>query len=405
MSDEKLTTLYSHRLVTAIEETRKRPLHPSMQEAFLQVPRHLFIDAYYQGNEHVSTPITHDEKTWDHWLAQIYCDEALVTQRDEHGMPTSSSSQPSVMASMLEALDLHAGQTVLEIGTGTGYNAALMAKLVGDPHLVTTVDIDPTLVDLARVHIEHAVGPGMTVQTWNGLDGYVPHAPYDRIIATGCFFPVPWAWIEQLKPGGKLMMDFHGQIGGGLLLVIKQPDGQAIGHFLNEWHHISFMRLRSMLEEGDRRHLKGYQNAPLQEQVHLSPDDPAYRCASHFATFKQFRRLDNSFNLWLQWIFPAVSITWRELVPGTRSAMLIDQKTRTAAVIEPQENGLEVTVHGERLLWSDLLHAYQDWLAYGSPGLEAYTLHIYQSGRQVIRSNEYQEMTRTFPLTDEDVLS
>ena len=130
--DEKLTTLYNHRLVTAIEETRKQLLHPSVQEAFLQVPRHLFVDAYYQGNEYVSTPVAHDEESWHHWLAQVYRDKPLVTQRDEREMPrTTSSSQPSVMAGMLEVLDLHTGQTVLEIGTGTGYNAALVAKLLG----------------------------------------------------------------------------------------------------------------------------------------------------------------------------------------------------------------------------------------------------------------------------------
>jgi hypothetical protein len=85
------------------------------------VPRHLFVDAYYEGNEQIGAPIKQDEEHWHHWLAQIYRDEALVTQRDERGMPTSSSSQPSVMAGMLEALDIQPGQTILEIGTGTGY--------------------------------------------------------------------------------------------------------------------------------------------------------------------------------------------------------------------------------------------------------------------------------------------
>ena len=87
-------------------------------------------------------------------------------------------------------------------------------------------------------------------------------------------------------------------------------------------------------------------------------------------------------------------------MPGTRSAVLIDQKNRTAAVIEPQENGLEITVHGERLLWSDLLHAYQDWLACGKPGLEAYMVRIDQSNRQGVSIDGYQGNTRTFPLTD-----
>ena len=333
MNNEQRTTQYCHRLVTAIEETRKHPLPLPLQEAFLQVPRHLFIDAYYQGNEQIAPLVPHDEESWHHWLAQVYRDTILVTKKDERGMLISSSSQPSVMAGMLEALDLHTGQTVLEIGTGTGYNAALLAKLVGNPNLVTTVDIDPALVETACTHIEQGVGHGMTVQAWNGIDGYTPHAPYDRIVATGSFFPVPWSWIEQLKPGGKLVMDLHGQMGGGLILIIKQPDGQAIGHFLSEWRHIGFMRLRSMHGEDIHLRLAEYEHFPLLEHVYLSPDDQAYGCASHFATFEQFRRQEMALNTWLQWIFPGLSIIWKRLTSEALSVVLADHVSQTAISI------------------------------------------------------------------------
>jgi protein-L-isoaspartate(D-aspartate) O-methyltransferase len=396
--DEKLITQYCHRLVTAIEETRKQPLHSSVREAFLQVPRHLFVDVYYQGNEQIAPPVAHDEERWHHWLAQVYRDVVLVTKKDERGMLTSSSSQPSVMAGMLEVLDLHTGQTVLEIGTGTGYNAALLAKLVENPNLVTTVDIDPALVETACTHIEQGVGPGMTVQAWNGIDGYAPHALYDRIITAGSFFPVPWAWIEQLKPGGKLVMDLHGQMGGGLMLIIKQPDGQAIGHFLNEWRHISFMRLRSMHGEDIHLRLEEDERFPLLEHVYLSPDDPAYRCASHFAFFKQFIGQENALNIWLQSIFPGLSIMWKRLASEALSVVLTDHATRTAIIIHPQENGLEIVVRGKRCLWSDLLYAYQDWLACGMPGLEAYTLRIDWRGQQVMHVNGQKGNARTFLL-------
>ncbi|MBV9711477.1 MAG: methyltransferase domain-containing protein [Ktedonobacteraceae bacterium] len=397
MDNEDLIPHYCHRLVMAIEETRKHSLRPSVREAFLHVPRHLFVDAYYEGKEQVMAPLSQNEEHWYHWLAQIYRDEPLVTQRDERGMPTSSSSQPSVMAGMLEALNLHAGQAVLEIGTGTGYNAALLAKLVEDPHLVTTVDIDPTLINVARSHIEQAVGSGMTIRAWNGVDGYAPLAPYDGIIATGSFFPVPRAWIEQLRPGGRLVMDLHGQMGGGLIVIIKQPDGQAVGHFLTEWRHISFMRLRSTLEENVHLHLKGYQHFPLQEQVHISPDDSAYCCASHFATFEQFRGHENAFNTWLQWIFPTLSITWKGLVSEMLSAVLTDHASQTVMRLEPQEDGLAVVVRGERQLWSEIFHAYQDWLECGRPELEAYTLCVDPQGQQGIQM-DHQGNTRFFPL-------
>ncbi|MGH3624555.1 MAG: methyltransferase, FxLD system, partial [Sciscionella sp.] len=79
-------------------------------------------------------------------VAEVYQDEALVTKRDASGQPISSSSQPSIMAMMLEQLDIQPGHRILEIGAGTGYNAALMAELTGDAERVVSVDIDADLV-------------------------------------------------------------------------------------------------------------------------------------------------------------------------------------------------------------------------------------------------------------------
>ncbi len=76
----------------------------------------------------------------------MYQNQALTTQVDARGLPTSSSSQPAVMALMLSYLDVKPGMRILEIGTGTGYNAALLVRLTGDPRLVTTLEIDSTLI-------------------------------------------------------------------------------------------------------------------------------------------------------------------------------------------------------------------------------------------------------------------
>lgn len=160
-----LKTTYSHclDLVTTIERKLGRPLTSPVREAMLQVPRHLFIEHYYEQTDRNRAPDPSDELAWEAWLSLIYQDQALMTQIDKRGLPTSSSSQPSVMAVMLEQLNIRSGMRILEIGTGTGYNAALLAVLAGDPHLITTVDLDPALVELARSHIETAVGTGMTL--------------------------------------------------------------------------------------------------------------------------------------------------------------------------------------------------------------------------------------------------
>src|SRR5713226_10441220 len=132
------TQFYRDRLVCEIEQQLERALSTNVRDTLLQVPRHLFVDQYYQqrGNS----------LTWDlvdaPLLEEIYRDQPLVTKIDGRGMPASSSSQPSLMGLQLDALDLQWGHRVLEIGTGTGYNAALMGQMIGRTGQVVSIDID-----------------------------------------------------------------------------------------------------------------------------------------------------------------------------------------------------------------------------------------------------------------------
>src|SRR5690348_15997894 len=105
-----------------------------LAQAFARIPRDAFVSFFYdrpagQGTWERYTPGIME---LSEWFAAIYQDRSLVTQITQD-IPTSSSSMPSVMAHMLEALDVQAGQSVLEIGTGTGYNAAILADLAQDP--------------------------------------------------------------------------------------------------------------------------------------------------------------------------------------------------------------------------------------------------------------------------------
>ena len=110
-----------------------------------------------------------------------YADAPLAT-RVRDGELLSSSSQPSLMAKMLAELAVRDGDAVLEIGAGTGYNAALLSHRLGDG-LVTTVDLDPEITESARRHLA-AAGHHPTVVTGDGARGCPERAPFDRIIAT-----------------------------------------------------------------------------------------------------------------------------------------------------------------------------------------------------------------------------
>jgi protein-L-isoaspartate(D-aspartate) O-methyltransferase len=115
----------------------------------------------------------------------------------------SSNSAPEIVRRMLELLRLAPGTRVLEIGTGTGWNAALMAEIAG-PHRVTTVEIAPDLAGRARRNLARA-GYAVSVVTGDGEDGYAGDAPYDRVIATAAVRALPYAWVEQTRPGGLIV--------------------------------------------------------------------------------------------------------------------------------------------------------------------------------------------------------
>lgn len=155
-------------------------------EAFRAVPRHLFLP--------------------DVESVKAYADEAIPTKWDRDGRPISSSSQPAIMVAMLEQLGVEPGHHVLEIGAGTGYNAALMAYLVGESGAVTTVDIDEDLVGQARVHLAEAGYPDVTVVCADGAVGAPENGPYDRMILTVGAWDLAPAWLEQLADGGRLVL-------------------------------------------------------------------------------------------------------------------------------------------------------------------------------------------------------
>ncbi len=139
-------------------------------------------------------------------LEQVYADEALPVKRGPDGSVISSSSQPTMMAMMLRQLQVQPGQNILEIGAGTGYNAALLQYLVGAEGTVTTVELDKDLVQRAERHLQTSGMNRVRVVHTDGAGGYAPRAAYDRIIATVGVWDVPRNWVDQLKAKGVLVV-------------------------------------------------------------------------------------------------------------------------------------------------------------------------------------------------------
>lgn len=192
-------------------------------EAFLSIPREQFLPELARARG----------------LGSVYADEAIVTKRDGWGRPISSSSQPAMMAAMLERLNLARGQRVLEIGAGTGYNAALLSRLVGEEGAVVSLDVDPGLAARAGEALAQA-GCRVSVLVGDARQE-LPPGPFDRIIVTANAAAIPRIWLLSLREGGLLEVPLQlPGLASQLIAVLRRQD-QRLG--MIDWTWGGFMPL------------------------------------------------------------------------------------------------------------------------------------------------------------------
>lgn len=192
------------------------PLPPQLAAAFASVPREAFVPDGFQRRDGVWTaPGDRD------FLSLVYRDEVLVTKLDG-AVPISSSSQPSLMAFMITALDVRPGLRILEIGAGTGYNAALLAALGAT---VTSIDVQADVADRARAALASAKVDGVRVVHGDGYAG-APGERFDRVIVTVGIAGLSPRWLDQLDPDGLVIAPVdHAGTHPVLAVRVPQPGG------------------------------------------------------------------------------------------------------------------------------------------------------------------------------------
>jgi protein-L-isoaspartate(D-aspartate) O-methyltransferase len=171
---------------------------PRVLEAMRRVPRHRFVPEEYQKEAYEDYPLPIGEG--------------------------QTISQPYIVAFMTEILQVQPGQKVLEIGTGSGYQAAVLAAMGAQ---VTTIEILPSLAEKAQARLAEVGYGGVRVLTGDGYRGYPAGAPYDAIIVTAAPERIPEPLIEQLAVGGRLVVPI-GRYTQELKLLRKTADGTTV---------------------------------------------------------------------------------------------------------------------------------------------------------------------------------
>jgi methyltransferase of ATP-grasp peptide maturase system len=333
--------------------------------AFEKVPRHLFVPRFHRYRDADSSWEIIDgsrSEQRDEWLASVYSDEYLYIARDvDDPLLCSTSSMPSIMAEMLEALGAEPGHRVLEIGTGSGYNAALLCEMLGSTN-VTTVDIDARLVEAAAERLRRA-GYTPTVATGDGFDGYPENAPFDRVIATCRVRQVPTAWITQTRPGGLILA----MLPHGMAQLTVAADGSAQGRFHPTPFGFMYMRGHWPPAQSDAELValtgKGGSTRPADDRddpVIAEPLPSAFWMLARLAAWGDIAEID--------------------LDPTTD--VYVDRADRSWAVLEYEE--ATITQGGPRRLWDAAVELHQEWSALGRPDRDRLGLTVTAKRRQYV---------------------
>lgn len=335
------------------------------RSAFIDIPRENFVPPQFamrvNGYKHY---YTQDDPNW---LPAIYSDAPLLTQFNALDTTTSSSTQPLLMAHMLEDLDVEPHHKVLEIGLGTGYNCALLTHRLGDTH-VFSIDLDPDLVQTAANRLQK-LGLAPTVAVGDGRKGLPPHAPYDRLLATCGVGRVPDAWRAQLQPGGIIVAN----MGRGVARLVVDEDRSACGHFRP--YLASFIAARATTES----------SSPTAQQ--LSPR--LIDAQGHSRTIHVAASLDSEGPRFFNSLVHPTAVNFSFCDASQRRVHCLYHPATDSwariTMIDVHEARLDHD--GPRDLWAEYEPLIDQWVSHGRPTYEHYGLTVTPNGDHTLWLN------------------
>lgn len=335
---------------TALEKS------PWLESAVRAVPRHLFIERFavaFNANdpwgpaEWATVDRTNPSPEA---LDAIYSDRGLMMRPPpEH----SAASQPALVLTMLHELGLEPGMRVLEIGTGSGWNAALIARGVGRDDLVHSVDIQQDLVERAREHLTAAGHPGVELRAADGAARWPEAAPFDRIVATVGCPDLPPAWLDQLTDGGALLVPLLLRGFGAPLLHLRKDGAAFTGGFRGP---SGFMTLQ------------GAHHTDTHDQIIIDDVPNALPVTS--------ASLPEPINSGFLWFLCATSDAFRYAVRRGEEIPHILHHVDTASWITFMPDDPSVQVVGESRALYDLRTTQEEWIEHGRPSLKSFGVEV-----------------------------
>ncbi|WP_018385286.1 protein-L-isoaspartate O-methyltransferase family protein [Wenjunlia vitaminophila] len=333
---------------------------PWVRPAMAALPRHQWApDRLWQWNGHAYAPVDSTTEP-GRWADLVYAGpyDAAVTQVAD-GRPASSLSCPSVVADMLAAADLHPGQRVLELGAGTGWNAALIAHRVGAGRVVT-VEVDQDLAAAAQARLD-AAGARVGVRCGDGADGWADGGPYDRVIATYAVDTVPWPWVAQCRPSGRLVVPW-GRLGHVVLTVA--PDG----------------RLATGRVAGLAQFMAAREVPPARSYADVRGDTPA----EDEQPFRDLTELHTDWHLRFAVRVALPDVHLRTAVDDDGANAWLHDDTGSWAAVNAVGDGTTVAYQGgPRRLAAELATAWDEWAALDRPSLYDWGLTVTAASQTV----------------------
>ncbi|WP_225878121.1 methyltransferase domain-containing protein [Spongiactinospora rosea] len=341
-----------------------------VKRALRAVPRHQFIPPVALVADD-TTAIIDREADPAAWFDAVYSRLPIVTQLDDGatdlrdeagGLYTSSNSAPGTVTDFLDLLDLSPGHRVLEIGTGTGWTAALLSHLVGAQH-VTSIEVDAALAEQAAKNLSDA-GSHPHLITGDGAEGSPERAPFDRVHVTCGIRTVPYAWVEQTRPGGRIVLPYDPGFATGhaaLRLTVK-PDGTASGKFA-EYAAYMMMRSQRIAANAERGPDREARTRIDPRTITEAPSGAALAMSALTGLYLSTGRQDGRLLTWLS--DPAVPAQW------------------TLITHVPGADDFEVYQVGDRPLWDEVTDAYFRWVDWGEPGRHRFGMTVTPGGQRV----------------------